>query len=155
MSITSLLNGERFDLEGERPSHLRGDGPTAPSSAHPSSGSGPFLTTRQARHRLRIFVRQVPASSNAATKNMIPQKYCGSIICIAHHHEQRSRQNHACHVAARGTFIPDQARLICQRRNRHHLVHYGFAPRTCKALALWKVRHATRTYPQRKTPPTK
>jgi hypothetical protein len=32
-------------------------------------------------------------------------------------------QIHACHVAARWALVPDQARLICQRHNPHHLVH--------------------------------
>jgi hypothetical protein len=32
----------------------------------------------------------------------------------------------------------------CTLSKSPHLVHYGFASRTCKALALWKVRHATR-----------
>ena len=42
-------------------------------------------------------------------------------------------QKHACHVAARWAFIPDQPRLTCQRRDPRHLDHYGFASRTGKA----------------------
>jgi hypothetical protein len=49
---------------------------------------------------------------------------------------------HACHIPAGWAFIPDQSRLICERRNPHHLVHYGFASRTCKAAALRNVCHA-------------
>jgi hypothetical protein len=45
-------------------------------------------------------------------------------------------QKHACHVAAGWALIPDQAGLTCERLNPHHLVHYGFASRTCKAAAL-------------------
>jgi hypothetical protein len=52
-------------------------------------------------------------------------------------------QKHACHVGAGCALIPDHAGLTHHRDNPHHLVHYGFVSRTCKALALWKVRHAT------------
>jgi hypothetical protein len=55
-------------------------------------------------------------------------------------------QKHACHVAAGWALIPDQSRFICERRNPHHLVHYGFASRACKAAASRKVRHDTRPF---------
>ncbi len=38
--------------------------------------------------------------------------------------------------------IPDQSRLTLERGNPHHLVHDGFASRTCKAAALRNVCHA-------------
>jgi hypothetical protein len=46
-------------------------------------------------------------------------------------------------VAAGWALIPDQSRLTFERRNPHHLFHYGFASRTWIA-ALRKVCHATR-----------
>jgi hypothetical protein len=44
-------------------------------------------------------------------------------------------QKHACYVAAGWAFIPDQSWLTCERRNPHHLVHFGFASRACQVRA--------------------
>jgi len=43
----------------------------------------PFVRPRSALHRLRILCASSQPALNAATKNMMPQKYCSSIICIA------------------------------------------------------------------------